>query len=227
MEPKSKKLAKRAYSRSRYMRTGTNPTNAVTFRGYGFPDMLTTNIVYGETLALDPSTATPIPFTVFDLASAFDPQKALGGGQPTYFDQLATVYRRYCVNGAKITATFSRGTTSTTNVGPYLCGITLSDQQTLPGGGVYGALATAPNTIACLVYIEDGSASVVATYSRKKTYPDSVDNTQARVDANPALGWFAKVFAAPQGTDVEVPITVFVTIEFNVTFSNLTQAADL
>lgn len=204
---------------------GTNPQNAVAFRGIGFPDRLTTNLVYAESFILDPSAGNPVPFVSYNLASLFDPQDAIGGGQPTYFDQLAAVYRRYIVNGAKITATFSRTTSTAANIGPYLCGIQTSDQTTLPSTAP-GILIAAPNCVSKFVSEQDGSVTLVQTYSRRQTYPDSATNLQARVTANPGQTWHAKVFAGPQGVDVDAPINVMLVIEYNATFSDVTQVTD-
>ena len=123
---------------------GTNPANQTTFKGKGFPDRLTTNVVYSDSFILDPSAVTPTPYKTYLLTSGFDPDNALGGGQPTYWDQLATVYSRYKVNGAKITATFSKSSTNAANEGPYICGIECSDQTSLPttNAGVLISLLT-------------------------------------------------------------------------------------
>lgn len=215
-----------AYSRPTYMLAGTNPANKVTFKGYGFPDRLTTNLLYAESIILDPSVSTPCPFNVYLINSAFDPNNAIGGGQPTYYDQLASVYDRYIVNGAKITATFSRATTTASGVGPYLCGIQMSDQTSLPSTSP-SQLMSSPNTIARLVSQDDGSVSVTQTYSRAKVYPDFSDALNPRVNSNPTIGWFAKVFATPQGTNIDDPINCTIIIEFNVTFSDTKQVVDL
>lgn len=214
------------YEPSSLMRTGTNPQNSVSFRGHGFPDRLTTNLVFAQSFILDPSALTIAPFKVFLLTSLFDPDNALGGGQPTYFDQLAAIYGRYSVNGAKITASFSLSTQTAANIGPYLCGIQTSDLTSLPSTDP-GNLMSTPNSVTRLVAKEDGTVSLNQTYSKRHVYPDFDDNLQARVNANPTINWYAKVFASPQGVDVEIPINVTVRIEYNATFSDLVQVVDL
>jgi hypothetical protein len=223
--PARMRKGRSAYDESTLNTRGTNPQNAVTFRGYGFPDRLTTNLVYGESFVLDPSSGTPAPFTVWRTNSLFDPQYALGGGQPAYFDQLKLIYNRYKVNGSKITASFSRGTTAAANVGPYLCGITIGPSPALPSTNP-GVLMSSPNTISRLVSIDDGTVNLVQTYSAKNTFPDQMDNLQAQQGANPAQDWLAKVFAIPQGIDIEVPINVVIRIEFNCTFSDVLSVVD-
>ena len=53
----------------------------------------------------------------------FDPQAALGGTQPQYYDMLASMYSSYLVKGAKISVTFSPTTSGTAGDGPYVVGI--------------------------------------------------------------------------------------------------------
>ena len=139
-----KALRKQVYTPYSSIR-GTNPQNQTTFKGKGFPDRLTTNVVYSDSFILDPSAVTPTPYKTYRLTSGFDPDNSLGGGQPTYWDQLATVYSRYRVNGAKITATFSKSSTITANEGPYICGIECSDSTSLPTTNA-GVLISTPNT---------------------------------------------------------------------------------
>lgn len=220
-----KRVNRDAYAPSTYFTRGTNPQNAVSFRGKGFPDRLTTNLVFCDSIILDPSAGTPMPFTNWRLNSLYDPNAQLGGGQPTYFDQLAIIYDNYIVNGCKITATFSRGSTTTANVGPYLCGIQCSELNSLPTTNP-GGLMSAPNTISRLVSQDDGSVQIVSTYSKAKTFPDTYDALNANIGANPAQSWYAKVFAGPQGVDVDIPINVTIVMEFNATFSDVKQVVD-
>jgi hypothetical protein len=159
------------------------------------------------------------------MASLFDPNFALGGNQPTYFDQLAQIYLRYKVNGAKITASFSHATQTAANIGPYLCGVTMGSSTSLPTTNP-GLLMSAPNTISRLVSNQDGTVTLTQTYSAKNTFPDLQDSLQAVITANPAVEWYAKVFASPQGVDVEVPINCTVRIEYNATFSDVIARID-
>lgn len=215
----------RTYSPYKSIR-GTNPENHVSFRGKGFPDKLTTNLVYSDSFILDPSAGTICPFKTYLMTSCFDPDFALGGGQPTYFDQLAIIYSRYKVNGAKISAHFSRSTTTASSIGPYICGIQMSDASGIPSTNA-SALISTPNTGYKVVSQDDGTQVVAQTYSSKNTFPDFSDSLQARTNANPVINWYAKVFASPQGVDVEAPINVVITIEYNVTFSDVIQVVDV
>ena len=57
------------------------------------------------------------------LNGPYDPQVALGGSQPQYYDMLASMYSTYMVRGAKISCTFSPTTSSTAGDGPYVVGV--------------------------------------------------------------------------------------------------------
>lgn len=205
---------------------GTNPSNHVVFKGKGFPDRLTTNLVYSDSIVLDPSAATPIPTFAYRLTSCFDPQFTLGGGQPTYWDQLSAVYSRYTVNGAKITCIFSRSSTTAANIGPYIVGISMQDTNGVATSS-QSALMSSPNTNFQIVSQDGGNRTVVGTYSKKNTYPDFADGLQARTNANPSIDWFANVWASPTGIDVEAPINVVVIIEYNVTLSDVIDVIDV
>lgn len=207
------------------MAVGTNPVNSVVYRGIGFPDKLQTNIVYSDSILLDPSASTICPFFSVAMNDCFDPQVSIGGGQPTYFDQLATIYGRYKVIGSKLTAVFSRQSGITAGAGPYISGITCSDQAGLVTTSA-ADLISVPNTTWKVVNDQDGSQSVAATYSARKTYPNMGDSLQARTNASPSVKWIGNIFSSPQGTDIETPINCVFIIEYCVVFDDLKYIVD-
>lgn len=222
---RSNKRARRAYAPSKTLISGTNPQNHVVIRGIGLPDKLTTNLVYSDSFSLDPSSLTPIPTKRFRWNSCYDPDFEVAGGQPTYFDQIAALYAKFLVNGAKMTAVFSRGSGTTANIGPYICGISSGFDSALPTSDA-GTLISAPNVNYAVVSPDDGSVAVTATYSAKKVF-DDWQAVQGSATSNPTQQWLAHVFASPQGLDVETPINVVIMIEFNVTFSQMKAIVDL
>jgi len=205
---------------------GTNPGNSTVFRGIGFPDKLTTNLAYSESFILTPSALITVPYLAYKPTSLYDPNDQLGGGQPTFFDQLATIYGRYIVNGCKMTAMFSLPTQTTANIGPYLCGIQASDTNVISSANPTSLISGA-NTTFKMVSQDDGTQSVTATYSPKNAFQFFDDNLQARVNADPVANWYFKVFASPQGIAVTTPINVVIIMEFNATFSTLKGVVDV
>ena len=86
---------------------------------------------------------------------------------------------------------------------------------------------SSPNTGFRVVNQEDGSVSVSATYFSKEYV------SRFRFKCSGSYKYLAKysmvcakVFAAPQGVNVEVPINVVIIIEFNVEFSDVQQVVD-
>lgn len=224
----SRTLASRSRKPYNSATQGTNPQNTCVFRGIGFPDTLITNLVYSESIILTPSAVLPCPYVVYKPNSCYDPNDAVGGGQPTYWDQLAEVYTRYAVLGAKVTATFSLPTQTAANIGPYLCGIEASDTNSL--------VATNPNTLLAsnnvtwrMIGAQDGTKSVTATYSPSKNLGGLVPGFSggARVISDPTVLWYNKVFATPQGVAVTTPINVVIVMEFNVKLSDLKALVDV
>jgi len=221
----TKRVRTSTYSPYNNARTGTNPANYARFLGRGFPDQLNMNFTYSDSFVLDPSATAICPFKTYRMSSPFDPDYSLGGNQPVYWDTLTSVYHRYAVQGAKITAIFSQGTRTGQNIGPYIVGINNSEVPDIPttNGSL---LMTQPNTSFEVFTLERGISKVTSTYSRQKVYPDLPNGSQARTNANPTDPWYAHVFATPQGVDVESPINVMIVIEYNVTFSDLKQLTD-
>lgn len=69
---------------------------------------------------------------VYNANSLYDPEVALGGGQPRGFDQMMALFDRYCVTGVKIEAWFFpptyTGTVLTSTAQP-MCGILYSERN--------------------------------------------------------------------------------------------------
>ena len=204
---------------------GTNPTNVVRVKGIGMPDRLITNLVYSSNNQLTPGAGS-LGFTVIRMNSCFDPEEGLGGGQPTYHDQIAAMYKRYRVLGAKITAHFSYPTGITAGIGPAICGIQCSDVNTIPTSDV-GTVMSLPNTSYAMLSPNGDPVTVVATYSAKNTYPGQEQDLTAAVTANPTLPWLAKIFAGSTGGTDTTAIQMVYVIEYSVEYSNLVQVVDV
>lgn len=117
---RSKKVyAKKQYRNARQITTYANTSIS---RGvFGFGQRYRTKLRYCENVALTSATGA-LNSTIFRLNSLFDPQNAVGGHQPMYFDQLAAVFARYVVLGAKIKVTFG-AVTETANTSNFVVGI--------------------------------------------------------------------------------------------------------
>lgn len=76
-------------------------------RSSGFPTSVMAKIRYVTSSFVQLTTASPIGAVAYFGNNPYDPRVALGGHQPYYFDQLMTLYNRYCVYGSKIRVFFN------------------------------------------------------------------------------------------------------------------------
>ena len=211
---KGKKSQRRWLSRS--VQT-SNPKNAVVFGGYGFPDKLTTNLKYSQSFILTPTAVSPMQKQRFSMTSLYDPLYETGGGQPYWYDQLAAVYNRYKVTGAKITAKFCYTSTSTASVGPTLVGIggQDKDQSTTLVSNDAGVLMSMSNVNWGILSTNFDTVTVTNTYSPTQAYGLNVmDDLQSANNGSPAKQWLEHVFINPQGAETTAPVNVFVVIEY-------------
>lgn len=205
---------------------GTNPGVALVHRGIGFPDKFVTNLVYNQSIVLSNFASTATLHKSMRMNSCYDPDPSVGGGQPAYFDQLAAIYARYTVRGAKLTAKFGIPNTTTVGDGPYIVGIQCGNSTSLPSTDV-ATLIASPNTGYAMVQAQGDSKQVTQNYSWRQLAQVQDMALGAEVNNNPTYQWYANVFASPQGTYVAGSINVLITIEYNVEFDYLKPVVDL
>lgn len=199
--------------------TGLSPNN------YGFPDRLKTKLQYCDVLDLTAVAGTPALYQ-YRLSSLFDPDLTSIGHQPMWFDQLAAVYTRYRVLGAKITVTFIPphvNDTEANDKGPYLVGITTSESSTFASTS-YEALLENPNTTHAIIVDKQGANNKVdlsATYSPKRDLdigPDD-DLMNPLTTASPTRNFHATIWALDMVEAVAQDVVVKVNIEYTCQFS--------
>lgn len=212
--------------RSNFNVRGMNPSRSLTVKGYGFPDSLKTNLAYSESFILSPTAVNPTQAKGWRLTSLYDPELSVGGGQPYWFDQLAAVYSRYRVLGAKITATFAyESIGATAGVGPTICGIQCAEASSLSSVDA-GVLMTTSNTCTDMLSVQSDKVVCVATYSPKQAYGDVlVDALTAATTSDPSRNWNAFTFISPQGTNMVQTVNVTVLIEYFAEFTQQIQNA--
>jgi len=206
---------------------GNNPERIVTFRGYGFPDTLRTNLAFSQSFVLTPTALNPQQVQRFNLTSLYDPLYETGGFQPYWFDQLAAVYSRYKVLGAKITASFNYNSVTAGGVGPTLVGIQCKDNADATISSTdAGTLMSTSNTNFSILSANYDTKTVTATYSPSQAYGDVVtESLTASTSSNPGRNWLAHVFIQPQGTLLTTVVNVFVTVEYFAEFTQQVQNA--
>lgn len=218
--------ARKKTNRALDTNAGTNPQSLLIHRGIGIPDRFRTRVVWNESVALTSFGTGIIQNYVVRMNGAWDPQQALGGTQPNYWDQLAVLYRRYFVRGSKITVRFGLPTTTTAGDGPYIVGIQTGQNAGLTTSDA-SVLVSAPNCGHKLLTAGAGVTEVTQTYSPRFVSPDGEsDGAQAATNDVPTRQWYANVFASPQGTSVAGTVIAMVTIEYLVDFFELQTVID-
>lgn len=207
-------------STAKFAIQGANPGRTLVHRGIGFPDNFKTNLVYADSIVLTPSVGTPTPSKGYRLTSLYDPDIALGGGQPYWFDQLMAVYSRFKVLGAKMTCIFSYTNVIVADVGPTIVGIECGDISSLSTTSP-SVLRMTSNVSSDVLTTQSEPKTVVATYAPGQAFGDLLtDALTGTASADPGRNWNGIIFAAPQGVNVTQPINVLVTIEY---FAEFTQ----
>jgi len=203
-------------------RVGTNSQNFLVHRGIGFPDKYRTRLMYCESVTLGPFSPQTLS-KAFSMSSAYDPDPAVGGGQPTWFDQLTAIYGKYNVVGSKMTARFGiPDNNAVANNGPYMIGVTTQTGSTSLTTTDSPTLATQPNTGHDLI-VEGETKTLTATYAPRLLNADNVN--QSSTNNNPTQ-FYGLVWASPQ-VAATGSINIVVTIEYIVDFFELQRVVDL
>lgn len=205
-------------------RKGTLPQTFLVHRGIGLPDKLRTKIMYAESLTLGPFTPATLS-KAFNLSTPYDPDPAIGGGQPTYWDQLSTIYQAYNVVGAKMTARFATpDNTGVTNNGPYMIGITGSRASTLSTTDA-PTLSTQPQTGHDLI-VEGLTKTLSTMYYPSMLNADGTNQGRTSGVTPTPTAYYGIVWASPQVAATGA-MTIVVTIEYTVDFYDLLPVIDV
>lgn len=210
-------------------KTGANRPGMITGLSrsdFGFPDRVTTKLVYGD--AVDVTvTSSSIGYTTFRLNSLFDPDYTNTGHQPQWYDSFQTVYRNYRVKGAKISVEFmpkNPEQPGTSVIGPYIVGITTSNQTTLSASSA-ASLTEDANGATSILQGRDSGRSIVRlsnTYSPLRDLglqPNDPDLSPV-CSSNPSTAFYAHLFAFPLGGNASSVVSMRVKIEFQCEFFN-------
>lgn len=208
--------------------SGNNNETMVIHRGIGMPDRFRTKLRFTESFILSSFGTSITQFYGVRMNGAYDPVLAVGGGQPTWWDQFAANYARYNVIGAKCTATFALPLSTTAGDGPYHVGILGTRGSSLPTSDS-PTLSTTPNCVSDLV-VHDQTKVLSMTYTPKQLTvlgDDGDVNTQSLITSTPADAYNALIWASPQGPSTTGSVNVVFVIEYLIDFYNLNPTVDL
>lgn len=217
-----RKNTKRTYRRRPRTRRYTRrrrPTNYSGANARPFSDKYRYKMRYCEEVAINGGVAT-FGFNTFSMNSLFDPNTTGTGHQPMGFDQLAAIYNRYIVTGAKITATFAF---SPADAQPSWVGLTVHENSTFSGTSTpVEELIEQGKTVYRCISAGDGGQPIVTlsrSISHRKEFSvrdlmGNIEEYGALVTGSPANGLFATAWIAGAGGLSSPGCDVMVKIEY-------------
>lgn len=219
---------KRPYRRRRNRLYRTKRRSGVTSlslrRGVGMPDRFTTVLQYSDRLTLDTASGGSQVFTVYRANSLFDPQFAVGGQQPNYYDQFVAMYAHYMVWGSKIEVVALNaqgpGTQANPHTADLLC-VTPTRSST-PSSDV-GLAIEQPRAKWRMIGDQSKAYRIVNSARTKQMLPFRNSQQFALTNANPEDVWYWIVQCnSSNGTD-ECILDIVVKITYYCTFYERTQ----
>lgn len=204
---------------------GLGRVTALTSNDFGFPDRLSTKLCYGDAVNIT-MTSGALSFYTFRMNGLYDPDYTGAGHQPQWFDQLAAVYRNYRVKGAKIFVDFisNYADVAGATYGPYLVGITCSNQTSLNASTAASLTEDANGVSAILSKSTGGKPYCKLTNTFSPSRDLGLDPMEGDVSALtstvPNAQFFAHVFAMDLFNTNTQSMKIRVKIEYQCEFFN-------
>lgn len=220
--------------RKRYPTSKTNAlavsTRVNVPRGiFGFPEELKTHLRYVDVYTLTSSSGA-VTRQAMRLNSLQDPDSTGTGHQPLYHDQLAAIYKRYSVLGARMTCTFTAlpNLTSTAQPsGPVICGV-VADDDAATSSTIQTLMesSTAQTDFLCNQMGSNNVKKMSITYSPDRDLGlDADDDTVgAQFGSNPSKVWYGVAFIAESGLSTATSVNVKIEVDY---FVKLSQFVDV
>lgn len=214
----------RSYARANRSLVARNTgASIVRCPGYGPPSNIEMTHVFGDTYTLTTSAVgTPVS-KYYSMNGIWDPDPALGGLSAYWFKQMAQIYDRYTVIGAKAIVEFSTAAgTTTTNVGPWIVGL-IADRNTTTLATTAGVLVMSQNSTTKTIGGDYKNQTCTATYSPEISLGKSSgdDSVQGSSSSNPSSGWWVGLSATELGSATATNIFAKVRIEYRVRWSSV------
>lgn len=200
-------------------RTATIPRQ-IRNTGTGFPKLFTMKHSYFVIPHTMTQTAGGPIVELYSCNGMYDPEVALGGHQPLYFDQMTAIYQHYTVIASKLTAEFTIDDTSVYKGGATV-GIYLEDDA-LGGPTQIQTLCEQPGAVHKALAYDDKITLSKSWNARQAFGGNTMDNNELRGNsgANPLETQSWAVFAFGGLTD-NIKCRVDLTIEYTAVWEEL------
>lgn len=192
----------------------------------GMPTTKIANLRYVETTNVACTTGV-LNEILWRANGIYDPRVAVGGHQPMGFDQWSVLYNHYVVVGSKITIKVINDTT----VSPAMCGVYLSDGQTLSYTTPEEYIEARKGTYRMIQPTNPKTLSLSNKFSAKRFYnivniKDNVDRLGSPIGQDPGEQAYYHIWYQTLDSSSDT-IRFTVTIDYIVLFSepkDLTQS---
>lgn len=184
--PKRRRTPRRRFYRRKRQTLLSRPYNGP------FPMSHVCRMKYTAYKQLNPPVGGTLATALFRANGIFDPDVAAGGNQPIGHDEWALVYNHYVVLGSKITVKFYGTNDTTATYMPNVCGVYLSDDQTISATDWTGLAEQ--SSYRSHYKVCGGTATAICTvtqkFSAKRFFgvkrPQDVDSLNASFAADPS-----------------------------------------
>jgi len=190
-------------------------------------DILKTKMVYfASNIALNPGVGGLVVSSVWALNGLYDPDVAVGGHQPTGFDQYMAMYENYFVSNCKIVCSMRNSDATYTQI----VGLYISRSSTPPsdfteiienGNGVSTILAPAVDSNTNCQAVFDISVNMAKEFGVPKNQLNVEDIFGGTASTNPTKLLYMHAWVGPAaGADTAAVGIEYLRLEFDVTFKS-------
>lgn len=186
--------------------------------GLGIPGSMRTKLKYvvNDTMS---SASGGVDQRFYRAGGAYDPEFAIGGHQPMYYDQYSVLYNHYIVHGSTIKVTISpQGSTAWANPG-YM--VLHGDDNAIDGGSVFTIMERARSRHTLIPQF--GTDGVVhhlnMAYDKNKIFKNFKNaELQASTAALPTDDWYFGLTWQSGGTTGTLTCAILVEIVYDIEF---------
>lgn len=192
--------------------------------GLGLPKRMVVTHKYSDSVSLV-STSGSLALANFCCNGMYDPNLAIGGGQPLYFGDMTGIYRHYHVIGSKLKVRFIPTSPSTP---PGCVGVFINDDTATAGSSHLDLNEQTSSRYRYYTYNNDRPMVLTSNWSAKKTFGGSVlgnDELSGTATTNPVEQSVWTMYYQPIDLVSSGTVTVEVSIEYIAVWSEIRDVA--
>ncbi len=197
-------------------RAPRNKPTALVNMGRGFPAKAKATLKYVDTFYLEASAGPQ--HRAFSFNGMFDPDYALGGHQPLYYDQYMSLYNHYQVISSKVTIS---PMTLQSNVMPLRVALWQDDDAIVNGTTPTYYAEKAGIQTQLLSSAQAKATPMSLTWNAKNVFGPNMQKLRASASTNPEEQSYAIISCVPADNGTQTGMFVQLTIEYTALFTEL------